>query len=56
MTDRSSNQYLEMREKEERDAAAAADTEVARDIHLRLAEEYAARTRKRRTLLGITKG
>jgi hypothetical protein len=45
MIDQSSVGYLEKREAEEREAAARAESEVARKIHLDLAEEYAARAR-----------
>ena len=45
MMDQHSAEYFEKREGEEREAAARAHSEVARKIHLDLAEEYAARAR-----------
>lgn len=47
MIDQNSVQYFEKREAEEREAAARAQSEIARRIHLDLAEEYAARARDR---------
>ena len=46
MMDQNSADYFEKREAEERAAAARAESEVARQIHLDLAEEYAARARE----------
>ena len=46
MMDQNSVEYFEKREAEEREAAARAESEVARKIHLDLAEEYAARVRE----------
>ena len=43
MMDQNSVEYFEKRESEEREAAARAESEVARKIHLDLADEYAAR-------------
>lgn len=45
MMDQNSAQYFAKREAEEREAAARAESEVARRIHLDLADEYAARAR-----------
>ena len=45
MKDQNSAQYFEKREAEEREAAARAESDVARKIHLDLAEEYAAKAR-----------
>ena len=49
MMDQNSAEYFEKREAEERKAAARAETEVARRIHLDLADEYAARARDMET-------
>jgi hypothetical protein len=46
MVDQGSVRYFERREAEEREAALQAQSEVARKIHLDLAEEYAARARE----------
>jgi len=46
MMDRGSVAYFERREAEEREAASRAQSEVARKIHLDLAEQYAARARE----------
>jgi hypothetical protein len=46
MVDQGSVRYFEKREAEERDAASRAQSEVARKIHLDLAEQYAARARE----------
>jgi len=46
MMDRGSVAYFEKREAEEREAASRARSEVARKIHLDLAEQYAARARE----------
>lgn len=46
MMDQNSADYFEKREAEERVAAARAKSEVARQIHLDLAEEYAAKARE----------
>jgi hypothetical protein len=46
MVDQGSARYFEKREAEEREAASLAQSEVARKIHLDLAEEYAARARE----------
>jgi len=45
MMDQGSVAYFERREAEEREAASRARSEVARKIHLDLAEQYAARAR-----------
>jgi len=45
MIDQGSVAYFERREAEEREAASRARSEVARKIHLDLAEQYAARAR-----------
>jgi len=46
MMDQGSVAYFERREAEEREAASRARSEVARKIHLDLAEQYAARARQ----------
>ena len=46
MVDQGSVRYFEKREAEEREAASRAQSEVARKIHLDLAEQYAARARE----------
>jgi hypothetical protein len=46
MMDQNPVEYFEKREAEEREAAARAESDVAREIHLDLAEEYAARVRE----------
>lgn len=46
MVDQGSVRYFEKREAEEREAASHAQSEVARKIHLDLAEQYAARARE----------
>jgi len=46
MIDQGSVAYFERREAEEREAASRARSEVARKIHLDLAEQYAARARE----------
>jgi len=46
MIDQGSVAYFERREAEEREAASRARSEVARKIHLDLAEQYAARARQ----------
>jgi len=45
MIDQGSVAYFERREAEEREAASRARSEVARKIHLDLADQYAARAR-----------
>jgi len=46
MMDQGSVAYFERRDAEEREAASRARSEVARKIHLDLAEQYAARARQ----------
>ncbi|HYC95372.1 MAG TPA: hypothetical protein VEB39_06705 [Sphingomicrobium sp.] len=46
MTDRESIEYFRAREKAERAAAAATTNDIARKLHLKLAEAYAARVRE----------
>lgn len=41
-------EFFERREQEEREAAAKATSEVARNIHLKLAAEYASKAEEKR--------